>query len=108
MFLGIGLAYLAVYSGALAAFGSLTDRAVGGCVVLVGVLVFVYMAIVKPGGTLTVTYERWRSSPTEPPAAPNTAGADTMACPRCAETLKRAARMCRFCQLDLTKPPAAG
>jgi len=26
---------------------------------------------------------------------------DTMACPRCAETIKKAARICRFCQLDL-------
>jgi hypothetical protein len=34
--------------------------------------------------------------------------ADTMACPRCAETIKRAASMCRFCQLDLSSAtPAA-
>lgn len=26
---------------------------------------------------------------------------DTMNCPRCAETIKKAATMCRFCQLDL-------
>ncbi len=26
---------------------------------------------------------------------------DTMACPRCAETIKKAAKICRFCQLDL-------
>lgn len=30
--------------------------------------------------------------------------ADSMACPRCAETIKRAAKVCRFCQLEL---PAA-
>jgi hypothetical protein len=27
------------------------------CVVLIGLLVFVYLLIVKPGGTLTVTYQ---------------------------------------------------
>lgn len=31
--------------------------------------------------------------------------ADEKACPRCAETIKVAAKMCRFCQLDLD--PAA-
>jgi len=29
------------------------------CVVLIGIIVFVYMLIVKPDGTLSVTYE-WR------------------------------------------------
>ena len=27
------------------------------CVVLIGILVFIYMLLVKPAGTLTVTYE---------------------------------------------------
>jgi hypothetical protein len=27
------------------------------CVVLIGILIFIYMLIVKPAGTLTVTYE---------------------------------------------------
>ena len=29
------------------------------------------------------------------------AAADSMPCPRCAETIKKAAKICRFCQLDL-------
>ena len=28
------------------------------CIVLVGILVFIYMLLVKPAGTLTVTYEK--------------------------------------------------
>jgi len=27
------------------------------CIVLIGILIFIYMLIVKPAGTLTVTYE---------------------------------------------------
>jgi hypothetical protein len=79
------------------------------CIVLIGLLVFVYMLIVKPAGTLTVTYQL-----AQPPVAAthrspaSTAADDTMPCPRCAETIKRAAKMCRFCQLDLTAPEQQG
>lgn len=34
-------------------------------------------------------------------AAAAAAAADSMPCPRCAETIKKAATMCRFCQLDI-------
>jgi hypothetical protein len=34
-------------------------------------------------------------------AAPTEAGADTRACPFCAETIKKAAIVCRFCNRDL-------
>jgi hypothetical protein len=73
------------------------------CIVLIGILVFIYMLIVKPEGTLTVTYRLDKPAAVELPAveAPPVTD-DTMACPRCAETIKRAAKMCRFCQLDLT------
>ena len=37
------------------------------CLVLVGILIFIYMLIVKPDGTLTVTYQ-WRPSIGETPA----------------------------------------
>lgn len=38
-----------------------------------------------------------------PPPLPS----DTKACPRCAETIKRAALICRFCQYDFAAKPSA-
>ena len=57
------------------------------CFVLIGFVVFIYMVIVKPDGTLTVTYEYMPQQPV----------ADEKACPRCAERVKAAALVCRFC-----------
>jgi ribosomal protein L40E len=51
------------------------------CVTVIGILVFIYMVLVKPAGTLTVTYER----------------REEKICPRCAERVKTAALVCRFC-----------
>jgi hypothetical protein len=52
-------------------------RILGGlllCIVLIGILVFIYMLIVKPEGTLTVTYARTadgadKTPPVEAPVA---------------------------------------
>jgi predicted Zn-ribbon and HTH transcriptional regulator len=55
------------------------------CFILIGILVVIYMLIVKPDGTLTVTYE-WRATSVE-----------EKTCPRCAERVKAAALVCRFC-----------
>ena len=63
------------------------------CIVLIGILIFIYMLVVKPEGTLTVTYVR--KEPTAPPAIDPPA--DTQICPRCAETIKAAALVCRYC-----------
>ena len=49
------------------------------------------------GGTLTVVYQRGMAAPVV-----ETVGGDTAPCPRCAEPIKKAAKMCRFCKLDLT------
>ena len=44
-----------------------------------------YLLIVKPSGTLTVTYER------------RTASLEEKTCPNCAERIKAAALVCHFC-----------
>jgi len=96
-------------------------------VVLIGILVFIYMLLVKPEGTLTVTYHRMSApmggaplivqavtpapnwaSPTgnvaQPAVLPAAQPAEELrTCPRCAEQLKAAALMCRFCQFEF--PP---
>jgi len=75
------------------------------CFLLVGIFVFFYMLIVKPDGTLTVTYELRAIPETSvadglpievgPPAA------NRRPCPYCAELILPAARVCRFCAREL-------
>lgn len=66
------------------------------CFILIGFLVLVYLLIVKPDGTLSVTYEL-RSIPPSPRV-----GEEKM-CPKCAERVKTAAVVCRFCGHEFSK-----
>ena len=86
------------------------------CFLLVGFLVFIYMLIVKPDGTLTVTYTLQTNAP---PHVPTVSGAPTpgssvlntnplatsssspkKTCPDCGEEVQEIARICRFCRYE--------
>ncbi|MEQ1560156.1 MAG: zinc ribbon domain-containing protein [Methyloglobulus sp.] len=57
------------------------------CFILIGFIIFIYMLIVKPKGILTVTYKLKEL-------------AQEKLCPKCAETVKSAATVCRFCSYE--------
>ena len=63
------------------------------CFILIGIIIFIYMLIVKPKGRLTVTYE-YREAENE------------ISCPMCAEKVKAAAKICRFCNHPLGESEA--
>lgn len=62
------------------------------CFILIGFIVFIYMMIVKPAGTLSVTYEYREDTMTVRQPAPL-----EKVCPQCAEKVKAEAKICRFC-----------
>ncbi|HEY3637174.1 MAG TPA: zinc ribbon domain-containing protein [Rhizomicrobium sp.] len=68
------------------------------CFIGIGVLILIYMLLVKPDGTLTVTYEY---------RAPSAAPEPEKLCPRCAEHVKAAANVCRFCGHEFDTPSPA-
>ena len=66
------------------------------CIVVIGLLVFIYMLIVKPDGRLTVTYKLQENSSDKESGHNKTIEEKT--CPKCAEQIKKAALVCRFCK----------
>jgi RNA polymerase subunit RPABC4/transcription elongation factor Spt4 len=68
------------------------------CIIIIGVLVFIYMLIVKPDGTLSVTYELKKEyNESVKNKAKNLKEKE---CPQCAEIVKEKAKICRFCRHD--------
>jgi len=72
------------------------------CILLIGFLIFIYMLIVKPdSGILTVQYQRKPAikalDPDQAPGLQIDSG-EIKECPDCAETVKVAAKICRFCR----------
>jgi hypothetical protein len=80
------------------------------CVLLVGIVVFIYMLIVKPDGTLTVTYELRAAEAEIPEPAPSATQPTERSykrCPACAEDVFAEAVVCRFCGHQCVSTPPA-
>jgi hypothetical protein len=65
-------------------------------VVLVGILILAYMIAARPPGELVVVYE-YRPPAAAPVPVLSASAEATKVCPRCAETVKEAALVCRYC-----------
>ena len=71
------------------------------CFLVIGILILIYMLIVKPDGVLSVTYEFRGTAESR--------AQDEKTCPKCAEQIRAAAQVCRFCgyEFDLKAMVAA-
>ena|SRR5690554_5782968 len=68
------------------------------CIILIGILVFIYMLIVKPDGTLSVTYELKKEG--NEIVEKKNENLKEKECPECAEMVKEKAKICRFCRYE--------
>lgn len=66
------------------------------CFIFIGILVFIYMLIVKPDGTLSVTYELKKEN--NGTIENKSKNMNEKECPQCAEMVKEKAKICRFCR----------
>lgn len=73
-------------------------------IVLIGILIFIYMLLVKPDGTLTVTYSRVDTQAATAETAKSDESGPMKTCPQCAEQVKEAAKICRFCRYEFPDP----
>jgi hypothetical protein len=71
------------------------------CLLLVGILVFLYMLVVKPKGRLTARYDML-DEVNSPELMLDQLIVDEKTCPACAESVKSAAQICRFCRYDFS------
>jgi len=67
------------------------------CILVIGILILIYMLLVKPDGVLSVTYEFRGTAASR--------AQDEKTCPKCAEQIKSAARVCRFCGYKFDPTP---
>lgn len=71
------------------------------CVFLIGIVVFIYLLVVKPDGTLVVTYQLREGF-----AVPTVALADgERACLTCGMAVLERAGVCKHCGADLSRQP---
>ena len=64
------------------------------CFLIIGILIFIYMLLSKPDGTLSVTYKLKKIDSLKTTMTPNQGEKE---CPSCAERVKERAKKCRYC-----------
>ena len=67
------------------------------CLLIIGIVVFIYMLIVKPPGILSVVYEYRPFHNVVDSDESTRMPKELKVCPMCAEIVKGEARICRFC-----------
>tara|TARA_B110000285_G_C14844627_1_gene477007 strand:+ start:11 stop:556 length:546 start_codon:yes stop_codon:yes gene_type:complete len=68
------------------------------CILIIGLVIFIYMLVVKPDGILSVTYEL-KEENTDAKYS-NIENLNEKECAQCAEKVKVKAKICRFCRYE--------